>query len=53
VVAGAPDWRLMSCAHLAELPAIQWKLQNLLKLKKGNPHKFSKQTDELRARFCA
>ncbi len=53
LVAGAPDWRLMSCAHLAELPAIQWKLQNLLKLKKGNPRKFSEQTDELRARFGA
>lgn len=53
LVAGAPDWHLIRCAHLAELPAIRWKLQNLLKLKKGNPRKFSEQTDELRARFGA
>ena len=53
LVAGAPDWSLMSCAHLAELPAIRWKLQNLLKLKKGKPRKFSEQTGELRARFGA
>ncbi len=51
LVAGAPDWRLMRCAHLAELPAVRWKLQNLLRLKKNNPRKFAQQAEELHARF--
>ena len=51
LVAGAPDWHLINCAHLVELPAIRWKLQNLARLKKANPAKFAQQTDELRVRF--
>lgn len=47
-VAGEPDWRLMKCPHLSELPAIRWKLQNLAKLKKLNPGKFAQQAKELR-----
>ncbi len=48
LVAGEPDWQLMKCPHLSQLPAIRWKLQNLAKLKKSNPTKFAQQTDELR-----
>ncbi len=48
LVAGEPDWRLMKCPHLSQLPAIRWKLQNLDKLKKSNPTKFAQQADELR-----
>jgi hypothetical protein len=51
LAAGQPDWRLMRCAHLAELPAIRWKLRNLARLKKSNPRKFAQQADELRVRF--
>ncbi len=51
LVGGQPDWKLMSCPHLAEMPAIRWKLENLAKLKKGNLAKFQFQTDELRKRF--
>lgn len=51
LVAGEPDWPLMRCAHLAELPAIRWKLQNLARLKSANPRKFAQQADELRVRF--
>lgn len=51
VVAAAPPWDAMSCRHLAELPAIQWKQQNLSRLKKSNPEKFQAQTDELRRSF--
>ena len=50
-VGGEPDWSLMSCPHLQELPAIRWKLQNLAKLKKSNSRKFAQQADELRMRF--
>ena len=50
---GEPKWNLMSCPHLAQMPAILWKLENLTKLKKGNPPKFQLQTDELLKRFEA
>ena len=49
LVAGEPDWRLMRCPHLSQLPAIRWKLQNLAKLKQSNPGKFARQAEELRA----
>lgn len=51
LVAGEPDWRLMKCPHLSQLPAIQWKLKNLAKLKKSNSAKFNQQSTELRARL--
>jgi len=51
LVTGDPDWRLMQCPHLVELPAIRWKMQNLAKLRKSNPRKFAQQENELRARF--
>ncbi len=51
LVTGEPDWRLMSCPHLAELPAIRWKLQNLTRLKKSNLGKFAQQAEEFKARF--
>jgi len=53
LVGGEPDWNLIKCPHLSELPAIRWKLQNLAKLKKSNLQKFTQQTDELRARLGA
>lgn len=43
LIAGEPEWRLMKCPHLSELPAIRWKIQNLVKLKKSNPAKFAQQ----------
>ncbi len=51
LVAGTPDWSLVACRHLAALPAIQWKLQNLARLKKTNPLKFRQQTDDLEKYF--
>jgi len=45
-----PDWSLLPQAHLTELPALQWKLQNLLRLKK-NAAKFKMQHDKLAARL--
>jgi predicted nucleotidyltransferase component of viral defense system len=52
LLASEPDWQLMKCPHLSQLPAIRWKLQNLAKLKKSNPRKFSQQAEELRARLA-
>ncbi len=51
LVAGEPNWKLMKCPHLSLLPAIRWRLQNLTKLKKSNPHKFAHQIEELKARL--
>ena len=51
LVAGEPPWEAMQCRHLAELPAIQWKLQNLARLKRTNAAKFQTQADELKRRF--
>jgi predicted nucleotidyltransferase component of viral defense system len=51
LVAAEPNWALLSVPHLAELPAVQWKLQNLVRLKKSNPAKFKTQAEELAKRF--
>lgn len=29
---GNPDWNLMPISHLKDLPAVQWKLQNIRKI---------------------
>jgi len=52
LVAGTPEWPLMKCPHLSQLPAIRWKLQNLARLKQSNPGKFAQQAHELRARLA-
>lgn len=51
LVAGEPEWGLMACPHLSRLPAVQWKLKNLLKLKRTNADKFARQTEQLQKRF--
>jgi len=50
MVRGEPRWDLLPYAHLEHLPALQWKLQNLAKLRK-NAAKFQFQHDELAARL--
>jgi len=52
LVMGEPDWQLMKCPHLSQLPAIRWKLQNLATLKKSNARKFAQQAVELRAHLA-
>lgn len=49
----APEWHRMGIAHLGAMPAIQWKLQNLAKLKEKNPAKFEEQSRELAAKISA
>ena len=53
LVSGEPDWKLMRCQHLQHMSAIQWKLQNLARLKKANPKKFAQQAGELHLQFAA
>lgn len=52
LLAGEPDWQLMGCPHLSQLPAVRWKLQNLARLKKSNPYKFAQQARALRDRLA-
>ncbi len=52
LVEGEPPFELMSCPYLAKLPAIRWKLQNVLKLKKANPRKFAQQAEQLREKLA-
>jgi predicted nucleotidyltransferase component of viral defense system len=51
LVSGEPEWELLSIPHLAQLPAVKWKLHNLRRLKKMNPTKFIAQFAELEKRF--
>ncbi len=53
LVRGSPNWGLMQCRHLLELPAIRWKLENLSRLVRSSPRKFVAQEEELRTRFDA
>jgi predicted nucleotidyltransferase component of viral defense system len=46
-----PDWSLMPFAHLQELPALKWKMQNLATLRRRNPKKFELQSTELAKHF--
>ena len=45
---GTPDWNLYD---FEDYPAIQWKLQNLRKLKETNPDKHSEQLKKLKSIF--
>ena len=42
-----PDWDALEIPHIRDLPAIQWKLQNLIKLNKTNKRKYQFQVDAL------
>jgi hypothetical protein len=50
MVRGEPAWSLLPCAHVAQLPALQWKLANLHRLTR-NAAKFQLQHDELARRL--
>jgi predicted nucleotidyltransferase component of viral defense system len=46
-----PDWALLGIAHLKELPAIRWRLQNLEKLARTNPDRLRALADYLAQRL--
>jgi predicted nucleotidyltransferase component of viral defense system len=43
LVEGEPDFDAIDLASAADLPAVQWKLQNILKLRDTNPEKHAAQ----------
>src|SRR5580692_8901487 len=51
LVRAEPAWELMPFNHLQHLPALQWKLLNLRKLKSRDATRFLAQHDELVAKF--
>ena len=44
---GTPDWELMPLENLRHMPAVQWKLANIVKLKTQNPEKHNAQLKAL------
>lgn len=42
-----PDWTLLECPYAAELPALRWKLTNLLRFSESRPEDFERQAREL------
>ena len=47
IVRADPDWDLMPFQHLAELPAVRWKLLNLERLRSRDRKRFDEQYREL------
>jgi len=52
LVAGTPDWDLIGVRHVSQLPAVQWKLMNLEKLRRDNLPKFEEQHARLAERLA-
>jgi len=44
---GTPDWSLCVAGDLGWFPAVQWKLQNIQKLRDNNPTKFREEIERL------
>lgn len=49
VKALAPDWRIY---NFEKFPAVQWKLQNLQKLRSSNPDKYKRQYELLKQQLA-
>ena len=45
---GTPNWELCCAGNLSGYPSVQWKLLNIVKLKKSNPKKFEQGLSKLR-----
>lgn len=52
LVRAEPDWSLLDIAHLEDLPAIRWRLQNLQEFSRKSPARFRALADSLDARFA-
>ncbi len=47
LVRNQTDWGLLDIPHLADLPGIRWKVQNLEQFAKANPKRFIAQAEAL------
>ena len=48
---GEPDWDMFEFSYFRDYPSVQWKLVNLLKLKKHNPTKLHLEAERLQSVF--
>ncbi len=48
-----PDWSLLQCGHVAQLPALRWKLGNLETFRERRPAEFARQLELLEAGLAA
>ncbi|MFS8455693.1 nucleotidyl transferase AbiEii/AbiGii toxin family protein [Xanthomonas campestris] len=46
---GEPEWSLLQCTYVEQLPALRWKLTNLRTFKQRRPSDFAAQADALDA----
>lgn len=46
---GEPDWSKCCAGNLSQYPSVKWKLQNIIKLKTTNPHKFQEGIKKLKS----
>jgi predicted nucleotidyltransferase component of viral defense system len=53
LVDGEPDFDTIELPSAAALPAVQWKVQNILKLRESNPEKHAAQRESLEALLVA
>jgi hypothetical protein len=42
-----PDWSLVECPHAKDLPAIRWRLQNLVHFRETRPREWERQAAAL------
>ena len=47
IARGVPQWNLLGLAGVERLPAIRWKLDNIERLRRSNPKKFTAQVSAL------
>jgi len=50
---GNPDWSFAPVIEIKDLPAVQWKLINIQKLKTSNPQKHTQLLGKLKETLCA
>jgi predicted nucleotidyltransferase component of viral defense system len=53
LVDGKPDFDTIGLPSAADLPAVQWKVQNILNLRESNPEKHAAQRESLEALLVA
>ncbi|WP_080408376.1 nucleotidyl transferase AbiEii/AbiGii toxin family protein [Burkholderia ubonensis] len=49
---GEPDWSFLAVPHVADLPALRWKLANLDTFRQRRPAVFAQHVEELEAAFA-
>lgn len=47
VARAAPDWSLVPCSHAQDLPALRWRIANLMRFRESRPDAFDSQVEAL------